>query len=487
MIDPKQSLVLNVRGGARICVPADIEQITTYILLEQDDWFEDEIRFVRRWLRPGMQAVDVGASYGVYTLAMAQAVGGGGKIWAFEPTPQSADRLQRSLELNACSQVLMSRAAVSAHAGTVAFAAGAQSELNAIGGVSGDMLQVQAVTLDQMAAAHGWNDVDFVKLDVEGHEIEALRGGAGFFESASPLVMLEVKAASRLNLSTLDPLLAMGYEAYRLLPGPLMLTPFDPLEPMDGRFLLNLFACKRDRARQLAESGFLATIGVPGTAKAVKGAWAAFAGSALYARDLAAGWRSSAGFFSNPDEGAYFEGLGAFARSRDASLAPAERLAWLNRALQCVADAVGASDTLARRLSYARIAAELGWRGAAAECLGLAIGRMAAGEAKAPQEPFIAPSERYERMATYAGPSEWLTCAVVEQYEKLRHYSSLFLDKTSLEVLGPIGDLPYRSAEVDRRRQLVRRRHGMPPLPASPLLLAASEENLNPQYWGAPA
>lgn len=37
---PGQLLTLNVRGGARICVPADINQITTYILLEQEDWFE---------------------------------------------------------------------------------------------------------------------------------------------------------------------------------------------------------------------------------------------------------------------------------------------------------------------------------------------------------------------------------------------------------------------------------------------------------------
>ncbi len=40
-------MVLNVRGGARICVPAVLNQITPYILLEQEDWFEDEIRFVR--------------------------------------------------------------------------------------------------------------------------------------------------------------------------------------------------------------------------------------------------------------------------------------------------------------------------------------------------------------------------------------------------------------------------------------------------------
>src|SRR3954466_14028954 len=101
-------LVVNVRGDARLCVPAALDQITPYVLLDQEDWFEDEIRFVRRWLSPGMRVVDVGANYGVYTLAAARAVGPSGTVWAFEPTRHTARFLQRSLELNEAKQVLLS-------------------------------------------------------------------------------------------------------------------------------------------------------------------------------------------------------------------------------------------------------------------------------------------------------------------------------------------------------------------------------------------
>jgi FkbM family methyltransferase len=483
VIDPGQLLTLNVRGGARICVPADINQITTYILLEQEDWFEDEIRFVRRWLRPGMRAVDVGASYGIYTAAMARAVGVTGRVWAFEPTPQVADCLQRGLDLDVSSHVAVSRSAVSGRSGTLAFAAGANSELNAVG-PSGATLQVPSVTLDQMSAAQDWQGIDFLKLDVEGHELEAIRGGAAFFDAASPLVMLEVKADNRFDLRALDLLQDSGYGAYRMLPGPLMLVPFDRHGAVD-EFLLNLFACKEGRARELAAAGFLATLEVPpGSAGAEKAAWADYAASAPYARAFAANWRPRAGLFAGSDVRTYFEGLAAFAQSRRAAMAPAERVAWLQRSLQCVADAIEANGTPARQLSYARIAAELGWRVAAENCLVRAIDMTKGGDMKSLQEPFIAPSERYERMDASADPAGWLTCAAVEQYEKLRYYSSMFADKTSLEVLAPIGDLPYRSAEMDRRRNLVRRRHGMPAASgASALLLARSEENLNPQYW----
>jgi len=483
VIDAGQLLTLNVRGGARICVPADINRITTYILLEQEDWFEDEIRFVRRWLRPGMRAVDVGASYGIYTAAMARAVGAAGRVWAFEPTPQVADCLQRGLDLGGTGQVVVSRSAVSERSGTLAFTAGADSEMNAVG-AAGATLQVPSVTLDEMSVAQGWQDIDFVKLDVEGHELEAIRGGAAFFEAASPLVLLEIKAGNRFDLRALELLREHGYDAYRLLPGPLMLTPFDWQDPVD-EFLLNIFACKKGRARELAEAGFLASLAAPpGSAKAARSAWADYAAAAPYARAFAGSWRARAGLFAASDVGTYFEGLAAFAQSRRAGIAPAERLAWLHRALQCVADAIEASGTPSRQLSYARIAAELGWRDAAANCLERAIEITRGGDKKTLQEPFIAPSERYERLAAGADPAGWLSCAVIEQYEKLRYYSSCYAGKTSLDVLEPIGDLPCRSAEVDRRRQLVRRRHGMPTVPVSPLLLSVSEENLNPQYWG---
>ncbi len=54
------------------------------MLREQGDWFEDEIKFVRRLLAPNQKAIDIGANYGLFTLSMAKIVGPGGRIWASE-------------------------------------------------------------------------------------------------------------------------------------------------------------------------------------------------------------------------------------------------------------------------------------------------------------------------------------------------------------------------------------------------------------------
>jgi hypothetical protein len=45
--------------------PRRIESLTTWVLLEQEDWFEPEIRFLRRFLKSGMRAIDIGANVGV--------------------------------------------------------------------------------------------------------------------------------------------------------------------------------------------------------------------------------------------------------------------------------------------------------------------------------------------------------------------------------------------------------------------------------------
>jgi hypothetical protein len=66
-------LTLRVKGVLQVCVPDDIRWMMPYVLLEQEDWFEDEISFVRRLVQPGSRVIDIGANYGLYTLALASA------------------------------------------------------------------------------------------------------------------------------------------------------------------------------------------------------------------------------------------------------------------------------------------------------------------------------------------------------------------------------------------------------------------------------
>jgi hypothetical protein len=251
---------------------------------------------------------------------------------------------------------------------------------------------------------------------------------------------------------------------------------------------LNLFACKPDRALKLAADGKLAQRGEAVETRPARSAWAAYLEEAPYARDLAGRWPVRAGLFSVPGLKVYLEGLALFAQSRDAKLDAALRLGMLQRAADRVQEAAAAKDTLPRLLTAARLAWELGRRAGAFQLLRTAGERIALEGSSLLREPLLSPSPRYEHKATGAPAEEWVACAVGEQWEKLHALSSYFTGTQSLGVLEFMAKAPFRSPEMERRRQLIRIRSGTQPAPEpTPLLSERSEENLNPQFWCGPA
>jgi hypothetical protein len=59
------TIVQTLVDGVRIVVPDSLDLITPYVLREQQDFFEDELPFVRQLLQPGQDVIDIGANYGV--------------------------------------------------------------------------------------------------------------------------------------------------------------------------------------------------------------------------------------------------------------------------------------------------------------------------------------------------------------------------------------------------------------------------------------
>lgn len=185
------SVTLTIGDDVQIVVPDSLNLITPYVILEQGDWFEDEIRFVRKLLQPGNQVIDIGANYGVYTLSMARAVGSSGEVWAFEPATDTASYLADGIAANSFSNVRLMRCALSDRQGTANFSNNEFSETNALVHESSAAVAMEIVpldTLDDCMDSNAWNRVEFVKMDAEGEEINIINGGARFFQSQSPLV-----------------------------------------------------------------------------------------------------------------------------------------------------------------------------------------------------------------------------------------------------------------------------------------------------------
>src|SRR5262245_13547416 len=116
-----------------LAVPASLSSITSYVLLEQERWFEKEVDFLPHVLAPGMTALDIGANLGVYSVSMALLVGPRGRVFAYEPGSATREFLARSRELSRTGNLEIVGAALSDGAREAHLRFGHSSELHALG------------------------------------------------------------------------------------------------------------------------------------------------------------------------------------------------------------------------------------------------------------------------------------------------------------------------------------------------------------------
>jgi len=465
-------LYVRVKGGGEICVPASAS-ITTYTLIEQEDWFEKEIAFVRRTLRPGMRSIDIGANYGTYALAMAQAVGPNGRVWAFEPTSATARYLRRTIARNGLTNVELMQAAVSDRTGTGRLHLDAQVELNRLV-ADGSGEEVSLTNLDAESGARRWGPIDFIKIDAEGGELAIIRGGEAFFSDQSPLVMFERRTADGENEGVQSAFVARGYSLFKLIGPDICLVPVASDKQADA-FDLNLFACKPDRATKLASAGLLTT--------ACAQIFGAPPGSGL---DL---WRRQdfASSFSDVKtvvNSRYRHALDAYAAWRDGARPLAERCGALLAAADTLSRLTTGSRNLAMLSTRARVCHEAGKRREALDCLNDMLGLMR-GTRPRLREPFWPPAPRYDAIRPVGDRDNWFLASTVEAQEERRAFSSQFAAPDTLNALDWLASTPYASPAMERRRQLIAIRAGRQRVrQACPLLTKASESHLNPQLWG---
>lgn len=461
--------ILRLSNGVTLAVPPSLKSITTYVILEQETWFEKELAFLPHLLRPGMTAIDIGANHGVYSLAMARLVAPG-KVFAYEPASEPRALLERSRELNQASNLEISAAALSDSRREGHLAFGKSSELNALAD-SGPGERVQVTTLDLEEAEQGWPAPDFVKVDAEGEEERVLAGGADFFARHSPLVMFEVKSSKAIKEDLLSIFPTMGYRLYRVLPETPALIPVDR-ERTSFDFELNLFAAKPDRVQALAQAGLLLE-DVPEwrpDAQARSGfltLWQAQAFAPVFTpllQDVSA---------LDPD---YRDALGAYATWRTLEKPLPERCAALFYSFRVLRALCQRAANSARLSTFARVAWELGERAASVQALDALI----RGGSIQFNEPFWPACPRFDTISANGRTREWFITSAAEQYERTRRFSSIFGGASP--IFESLCQLPLASIEMHRRRVLLAAAAGLSvEVPAQ--LCTAAPDHLNAEVW----
>lgn len=149
-----------------------------------------EMNFLRDYLRPGDNFLDLGANVGLYTLLASKLVLPGGRIDSVEPDAKTAQRLRTNIELNSLSHVHVHECAVGTSNGFVRFTSSSEDLTNHIPYADESASDVREVPSHRLDDLLGNVSYAAAKADLEGAEPLALQGAEKMLAASNPAVWL---------------------------------------------------------------------------------------------------------------------------------------------------------------------------------------------------------------------------------------------------------------------------------------------------------
>jgi FkbM family methyltransferase len=202
-------------------------------------YLESEMCGLRTLVRPGSVCIDVGSAADLYTTVLSRLAGPAGQVHSIEPLPFAHLMWVRLLNARRARNVRHHSLALSTGAGTAPMSVpvgryglvtGRSYLMRETGGpdsgpdsnaeFAGQVPVIVPVDrLDDFCAREAISSVDFVKVDVEGAELQVLKGGEGIIETHRPTMLIEIEArhTARYGHSPEDVsgwLLKRGYTMY---------------------------------------------------------------------------------------------------------------------------------------------------------------------------------------------------------------------------------------------------------------------------------
>jgi FkbM family methyltransferase len=164
-------------------------------------------------LRPGMVFYDLGANIGLFSLLAARVVGPEGRVFSFEPDAGVVARLRHNVAKNNFANITVVEAGVWSSSAEVSFVSADPNSPDRGTGrfvsvAAQDAVSLKCVALDDFVVDHAAPDA--IKCDVEGAEVEVLRGAEKLIRSHRPWILGEMHSETNAQ-AWRDSLARLGY------------------------------------------------------------------------------------------------------------------------------------------------------------------------------------------------------------------------------------------------------------------------------------
>ncbi|MDC9722842.1 MAG: FkbM family methyltransferase [Urechidicola sp.] len=178
-----------------------------FLVLHLDDWIQENIFFLGEYEKAELKTlnyflnqnsvfVDLGANFGLYTLYASKLIGMDGKVISFEPFKKNYKALTNNIAINNFNNIQSENIAVGEREGEINLYYDS-SEMN-LGMASTKFIEnsyrekATIITLDSYFSDKSISRIDFVKIDIEGHEYKALLGMKNLLLRHHPTLLIEI-------------------------------------------------------------------------------------------------------------------------------------------------------------------------------------------------------------------------------------------------------------------------------------------------------
>lgn len=174
------------------------QNLIDHKILFTGQYEEDTNRILKKYIKSGSVVIEAGANTGTETLLISRLVGHKGHVFAFEPIPHIYAILKSNCNLNKLENATLVKKAVGEMNSELKFYMADESFTNqgmgtkfkGHGHVENEILVTQ-VSIDNFAKENNIPKVDFIKMDIQGAEYDALVGAKNTIDAFSPKIFLE--------------------------------------------------------------------------------------------------------------------------------------------------------------------------------------------------------------------------------------------------------------------------------------------------------